>query len=247
MLHAWPFIDGGEWNSPAWSISAEWFAYLFVFPLFWKLLGYPGFARFSGIAMVFLLFFWLGIEYSHFQLAASFSHIMRVSFEFAIGCLLFSLHDRGHQIVGFCQKYLSYLIVLLLVLIFLLPNTVSKGLVILFIPAILLGLTCEISLVAKMLSLRPMIWLGNISYAIYMVHMVSWQCLKRILPAEHYLNSTPLVRVGLAILYLAAILASAALLYYLVEQPTRNRLRHLWHRIHSHSAERPNSQPLNLR
>jgi peptidoglycan/LPS O-acetylase OafA/YrhL len=31
MMHAWGITDVAGWNSPSWSISAEWFAYL-LFP-----------------------------------------------------------------------------------------------------------------------------------------------------------------------------------------------------------------------
>src|SRR5690606_13913763 len=33
LFHAWGGLDGISWNFPSWSISAEWFAYLLVFPL----------------------------------------------------------------------------------------------------------------------------------------------------------------------------------------------------------------------
>jgi peptidoglycan/LPS O-acetylase OafA/YrhL len=33
MLHRWWWTDFFGWNFPDWSISAEWFAYLFIFPL----------------------------------------------------------------------------------------------------------------------------------------------------------------------------------------------------------------------
>jgi len=36
MVRSW-FDSGPMWNAPAWSISAEWFAYIFVFPLTWFL------------------------------------------------------------------------------------------------------------------------------------------------------------------------------------------------------------------
>ncbi|MGY4169144.1 hypothetical protein ACVIM8_003217 [Bradyrhizobium sp. USDA 4529] len=38
MLNAWPVIGSGvHWNAPAWSISVEWFCYLFLFPLLLRL------------------------------------------------------------------------------------------------------------------------------------------------------------------------------------------------------------------
>src|SRR5687768_4766570 len=33
LLHAWGFINPLYWNDPSWSISAEWFAYILIFPL----------------------------------------------------------------------------------------------------------------------------------------------------------------------------------------------------------------------
>ena len=38
MTHAWPFLPDGKWNYPSWTISAEWFAYLGVFPVAWNML-----------------------------------------------------------------------------------------------------------------------------------------------------------------------------------------------------------------
>ena len=33
MMHAWFRSPGQEWNYPSWSVSAEWFAYLVLFPI----------------------------------------------------------------------------------------------------------------------------------------------------------------------------------------------------------------------
>jgi peptidoglycan/LPS O-acetylase OafA/YrhL len=72
-----------------------------------------------------------------------------------------------------------------------------------------------------------MLWLGRISYALYMSHGIAQKLLKVVLPAEHYVNSPFVVRVLLFSVNILLILLFAVALYYIVEIPSRRYLRQI--------------------
>ena len=63
MIHSWGTTKDLSWNFPSWSISAEWFAYLFLFaPLALVYKIRKSVLIFLGISVVFsFVIYWLGI------------------------------------------------------------------------------------------------------------------------------------------------------------------------------------------
>jgi peptidoglycan/LPS O-acetylase OafA/YrhL len=75
--------------------------------------------------------------------------------------------------------------------------------------------------VARALNAEPLVWLGRVSFSIYLLHMPVLAVLERLLPP----HELPLPPLGGALLRdavaLAVVLAASALAYRLVEEPGR--------------------------
>ncbi|MCP9206649.1 acyltransferase family protein [Streptomyces sp. NEAU-Y11] len=69
---------------------------------------------------------------------------------------------------------------------------------------------------------RPMVWLGDVSFAFYMVHMLVLQYGYRLIDENHDASRT--VRAGAVVLLFAAALLTAWATYALIERPVTRRL-----------------------
>lgn len=169
LIHAWG-LARSSFNAPSWSVSAEWFAYLFVFPL-----CAAGLRRRSVpycLAVVAAL--WLGFLAYIFRYHAgslmfvATDGVLRIIPEFIAGYALYRLaawqptdHGNWALLVGLAT---------IAALAFLPPVAV-----VLLLPAIMLlmfGLYSGGSLVEAIFANRVAVFLGEISYSIYMVHII---------------------------------------------------------------------------
>jgi peptidoglycan/LPS O-acetylase OafA/YrhL len=90
---------------------------------------------------------------------------------------------------------------------------------------LILGLSGANGLVSRLLATRLVVFLGVISYSIYLSHGIVQRVLKVALPTEQFANAPLYVRTGVWLTYLAAVLLAAIALYYVVEHPARLWLR----------------------
>jgi peptidoglycan/LPS O-acetylase OafA/YrhL len=72
-----------------------------------------------------------------------------------------------------------------------------------------------------------MVWLGTISYGLYMSHGIVEKLLKVIVNPDKFSASSLAVRSGVLALNVTAILVAAIFLYYFIETPCRKWLRDL--------------------
>ena len=222
-LHAWGFTDSHSWNVPSWSISAELFAYL-IFPL----LAFPAIrvrplAGLAGAVALFVVAFFVcwsqgvkltGIMYNY--------GIARIFFEFLMGmfvCLVFREHQFGRGTV----------VVALPLCVALAAGLAGTGALDVFIVPLfsaIIFLAANLALFARptVLRSRPLIYLGEISYATYMVHFYILLMLEKIatrfLGAPEGVLPTAFLYLGLALIWIAS-----ALLYHFVETPMRRIVR----------------------
>ena len=226
LLHAWPYIDGGLWNYPSWSISAEWFAYMFVFPV-----GVIAIQRnFTRTHPVLLLTLPVAAYFllSHSLFSAHIYHaLLSVTCEFSAGMSAYLLfHNHAASVVRF-SRLLPALLVLLLGLFFSPWSAWSDVCTICAAPLIILGLADSHNGVARCLGSRPLLWLGRISYSLYMSHALAQKILKSLVPAEHFAQAPLVARMTLFALYFVVPILGAALLYYACEIPAQRWLRNL--------------------
>ena len=81
---------------------------------------------------------------------------------------------------------------------------------------------------SRIFSTRVLVWLGKLSYALYMGHGVVHKVVKIAMPAEKFVAASVLTRLGIFLCYWTALIGTACLLYYLVEIPFRRIMRDFW-------------------
>lgn len=223
MLHAWGLAGEAGWNHPSWSISAEWFAYL-AFPLFavaaWPLRKRPWVA--TAGAAVFLMGLYAAFErLAGFPLTeATFRWgALRIVPCFAYGCALYLVYRRA-PLPRAGLLALSAAVVMVgsaSVLAWDAVTVLAAGLLILALASIPDGR-------AGWLGSRPAVYLGEISYSVYMV-CAPWQILAVNLAARATGADDKRLHVLVWLGIILGLIAAAAATYHLIERPARQALR----------------------
>lgn len=216
-----------SWNDPSWSISLEFLAYL-LFPLLFSILWRVRPLAKAGLgALLLAVLAWLacrtGDDFNQWNGVCA---ILRCLPEFLIGSLLYTLY-RGSR----CAAVLAGDAALgaLLVLLGILLHTAAPDLVIILLfPLLILTAVRNTGRIGRALNAVPLLWLGNISYSLYLLHWFVLFIVAEIvrlsfggdlagLPADAALCATGAV--------IAASLGLAALGFRFVEIPGRRWLR----------------------
>lgn len=223
MLHAWGFANEAGWNHPSWSISAEWFAYL-AFPLFamaaWPLRKRPWVA--TAGAAVFLMGLYAAFErLAGFPLTeATFRWgALRIVPCFAYGCALYLVYRRA-PLPRAGLLALSAAVVMVAsasVLAWDAVTVLAAGLLILALASIPDGK-------AGWLGSKPAVYLGEISYSVYMV-CAPWQILAVNLAARATGAEDKRLHLLVWLGIILGLIAAAAATYHLIERPARKALR----------------------
>ena len=223
LTHAWGLAPSSAFNHPSWSISAEWAAYL-SFPAFafvaWRLRDRP------VLATVLAAVFALGL-YAAFEPLAGYSlteatfrwGALRIVPCFALGCALYLVHRRGGVPFAGPVALVSGLAVV---------ASASLGLwdavTVLAAGGLILGLGSLDNARAGVLGSKPGVYLGEISYSIYMVCapvlLLTTNVAARLTGAD---DKRFHIIVWLALV--AAIPVAAMITYHLVERPARKAMR----------------------
>lgn len=228
LIHAWGVSDHVSWNVPSWSISAEWFVYL-CFPLV-----AAGFARVhsksallliaaASLAIAALIFSLAGWGLSGAWIAPS--ALVRIAGSFVCGAALYRYATLRSALESKSTR--NDAIAMIALAAFLVGPSLGVldfaliGLLAVFIAA----LAMSSGVTARVFSLAPMVWLGEISYSLYMVHFPVLRALNIVLKPERLAAMGSVGAVAVYILALGVCVACAAVLYYLVERPLRVRLR----------------------
>lgn len=219
MLHQWLPTEFFGWNYPDWSVSAEWFAYLFVFPIaIWLL------KRLAGVSHLVIIVLTLTVCVLEPTVRAGWC-ISMVSLLFLVGALLC---DLRHRLMPSLPRHLDLVAaVLFFGGLWFAPEFLQRfpGAFLIVIGLLLLGLSRADGWVSRLLATRPVVFLGVISYSIYLSHGIVLRALKIALPTQSYSDAPLPVRTGIFLTYLATILLAAIALYYTVEHPARLWLR----------------------
>jgi peptidoglycan/LPS O-acetylase OafA/YrhL len=225
LLHAWGVIPKPGWNVPSWSISAEWFAYL-LFPLLAPALLRVGerlialliaTAALAATALAFSLADW------SFNAWVGAPALLRVSGEFLCGAALCRAVGQGSRLPppgGDWLAAASFLLFLLGAA----AGWADMGLVALLAFTILGTATAE-SHWARILGSRPLVWMGEVSYSIYMVHFPVLLIMSRFWELVGLGAWAGPARSAAYAATILLVIALAALLFYAIERPARTRLR----------------------
>jgi peptidoglycan/LPS O-acetylase OafA/YrhL len=237
LVHAWGVTDSATWNVPSWSISSEWLAYL-TFPL-WAALAarcggqvrtaVAGCVVLAALAALVEIFDWrLKTAWVGWPAAA------RVLCEFALGCVLHRLWATlkpGAWGDGLAALALAGFVAL--------PVGGYEVARVACLALVLLGCAAAAGPVHRLLAAPATVFLGEVSYAVYMIHFALVLVVIRVHEAAGIGVMARSVQVGLYLGVIALARGMAALVTIGYERPARRFLRGLVDRWGSAPSDRP--------
>lgn len=188
LLQAWGFTPSISWNQPSWSISVEMFAYL-LFP-WWIFIAQKVHLRLLGIGLILLLLFIIYPPHVRFLrllftmadqklLVHQFDYGLSMItwfYNFAFGTFIFLFIARQKfnrlQIEGFFILGILLILGMVSIADYLGSGVISAG-VSLATGILVSGLYNNSRLGDIILGNRPAVFLGNISYALYLSHIMT--------------------------------------------------------------------------
>ncbi|MCA8477418.1 acyltransferase [Burkholderia multivorans] len=240
MLNSLPIVGNGvHWDMPSWSLSVEAFCYLAIFPpLFYvtrRAAAWPEYLRSSAVlVLASAAYFMLGHHFSPAILAPGSSSpdplvywtaIVRAVCSFGAGWLVYIAWKNEDSLSRFAMESADAVtIAFFLVLTGSFVGAAWQGLLLFVWPLMVVGLMNERSWTARFLSMRPIVWLGNLSYSIYLCHMLVWHVTSKFLPVIW--TSAPLRLV----VQVSATMVMATASYYFLERPSRDFIRRMANR-----------------
>ncbi|HYB81737.1 MAG TPA: acyltransferase [Mycobacterium sp.] len=239
LVQLWfqPYFDGSSWDGPAWSISAEWLAYLLFGLLILVIFRMKQATRARSLV-------WLALAASlppvalllaSGQFYTPWSWLPRIVTQFTAGVLACAAvrrlrpTDRARRVAGYLSALVTVAVVGILYLLDAHPLTGvqdSGGVVdVLFVPLVI-ALAIGTGTMPRLLSTRLMVFGGEISFCLYMVHELvhtgwGWAVEQFRLPLGDFPWKWNVV--GL----LTIAVGAAILLYHLVEEPARRWMRRM--------------------
>jgi peptidoglycan/LPS O-acetylase OafA/YrhL len=238
LVQTWVPVFQLNWNYPSWSISSEWFAYLF-FPLFCatflrKINTRPR-------AYFFLAATW-GATVGLYVVGNGlpFRQLLCVIPTFLAGTAIFAcLSHIPHQPLAL----LRFLPDILLLFLAIVPLLVGGPLIVVLLLtgflALIYLLVYQEDNCSRLWTNRLAVYLGEVSYSLYMAHTLGQKVCYKLLPSERFAASGSITRLAIIFIYIIFIATFSLGTYYLVEKPSRWRLRQLLFRA---SGQRLSSQ-----
>ena len=237
LVQLWfePFFDGTSWDGPAWSISAEWLAYLMFGVLALVVFRIAHVTRARGLMLLAVA---VSLPPVMFLLASGhfytpWSWLPRIIMQFtagAIACVAVRrLHpsERMKTVAGLSSLVLAGVMVGALYWFDAhpLPDVIDSGGVVdvLFVPLVIL-LAIGHGTLPRLLSWRPLVYAGQVSFSLYMVHELvhtSWNWTAQQFELRLDGPAGPWIVLGL----LALSMGFAMVLYHVVEEPARLWMR----------------------
>ena len=214
MLRTW-FSKDLLWNYPAWSIHAEWFAYLFLFPL-----AFVSFRSVSRRGPLLLVIALLVLGHTFLPIQRLPGLCADIVLLFLAGSALYRLRVLSPGLPG--SRVATVGLVLVAVAVVGLFEH-SQSLIYLGFAALIFGLSYDGGWLAPLLSRRAIVYGGLISYSLYMAHAV---VLKFHAAAAQKLGiQAPALRILASAAFVGAALLAASALYHVIEAPCNAMLR----------------------
>ena len=219
MVRCW-FSDSPLWNYPAWSIHAEWFAYLALFPLAFYVFKRP-IALPAAVFITVVLLAAHGAFYE--QIAGVPGKLLSIVLPFLAGSLLFVIARDYRTKLPAWSGDAAFCAILTLVFF---QSRISTALLFVAFGVLILGLYRESGLVNRALSTRVLVYGGIISYSLYMTHALVETGYSFVLPKLPAMQGLTGVFATIAIL--VTVFGFAAAMYHVVEEPSNRWLRNAW-------------------
>ena len=222
MTHGW-WNDRPSFNAPAWSISAEWAAYL-ACPLL--LLGLARVRRpvtaavaaaglFAVMTTVFALWALPNGNVPH-------AGMLRIGVEFTVGLLLLRVHQRHPW---WLARLTLPVVAGVIAAVLLLPAARHGYWLAPALGLLVLLVSVDAGPVGRLLARPGAVFWGEASYCLYLTHLLLSPGLHAVVDPRDVAGSPLVARLLVLALYVAALGAAAVLLRRLVEVPARRLLR----------------------
>lgn len=218
LMQNWGLSQPIVWNSPAWSLSTEWMASI-IFPLFLvpaRCISRIGPATLCCGGCLAALAALLLLTSNPDTNVIGRAGIARTLCEFGSGCLLYRVYLTGVNVNRF-----AVFANLVAISIGILVPTVSLVAVAGF-PVLILLAAKPLNLVSRLCSTRILLFFGQISFSIYLLHSILLQLSNRL---EAYLDVHGAGAFVWFLCFLTFIIGLSAMTYRLVETPSRRWLR----------------------
>jgi peptidoglycan/LPS O-acetylase OafA/YrhL len=225
MVHGWGVAQRLSWNVPSWTVSAEWLCYL-LFPLMAVFLSRIG----DGVVAVAAATATLGATkialdatgFPDFSASSSWGAV-RIGGEFLTGCLLW----RAFSLGTFDRAPWGAIAVAAFGTAGALTRWPDTAFPIVCSFAVgVLALAYARGPLAWFLALRPIVFLGEISYSIYLLHWVALRIFEYTIGRAVMEAGGGSAWRGLALaVAVGVILGGSVLTYFGVERPARRHLR----------------------
>ncbi|TPG33616.1 acyltransferase family protein [Mycolicibacterium hodleri] len=241
MVQLWfqPFFDFSSWDGPAWSISAEWLAYLLFGLLVLVVFRIDRATRARGLlllAFAATLPPVMLLVASGGQFYTPWSWLPRILLQFTAGALACAAvrklrpSDRARRGAGYVSVGLIAVIVGALYWFDAHPIPTIRddfGLVdVLFMPLVV-ALALGVGTLPALLSTRLLVYGGQVSFGLYMVHELVHTAWLWIM-AQYQISMAP--SIGSKFIFLGLIVVAMALgilLFHFVEEPARMWMRRM--------------------
>ena len=223
LLQSWHWNPEMSWNFPAWSLSSEWFAYLLLPFLLRAVADLPRRAAVIGTVACALA---AGLQ-TPFMDQLPFPRLLELVPTFLGGVLMSRWVSTGTP-TSLPARIADTSALLLLLTPFLLPNGTGRTTVFLSLSFMLIGSLARAGTSASAFWRHPaMVWFGDISYPLYLVHMIFHGVFVRFVGFDRWVGSSTPVQLLVVCGWAGGLVLSSTLLHHLVEIPCRRWSRRL--------------------
>lgn len=218
MTQAWDPNFRLSWNYPAWSISSEWFAYLSV-PVLALILTRLGKRSLLCVTLLCCGTSTLAVAYRH---RLPFEGLALVVPTFIGGAALARIGPP--LTASFVMRRISELLLALVICVpFVVSNPTMIWIILFFAGVAILGRSGHES--SAFWRFRPFVYLGDISYSLYMTHAITITLISVLLPISRFAEAGLMLRLAIMVTVLVTIFIGAIALHYTIELPMRNLSR----------------------
>ncbi|UPQ74907.1 acyltransferase family protein [Chryseobacterium nepalense] len=216
-------------NFPGWSISVEFLFYL-IFPWLYNYLYSKG----NKSIWIIAVLIWIGTQvFSNLYINSpaykgphteshEFSHYFPLWHinEFLIGNIAGLLFVKNRKEKNYDLAVVVFFIAIILSLIFI-PLNFHNGLMAVFFVPVIYLISCNNGIITKVFALKPLEFLGEISYAIYIIHIPVLYIVRSVLWDYFQISENN----TLFWIYMPVLMVVSAGFYQFIEKPMRDYLR----------------------
>jgi peptidoglycan/LPS O-acetylase OafA/YrhL len=243
-----------NFNGPTWSISTEFVAYLTFPAILAFVFARAAWIRLAAAAVPVAALWAVSYRLPHFNLGLLDYRLelLRTFAGFTLGLVAYRAYAGGQgRVLGRDPVFMAVAGAILAIMVLRLGDTFAAML----FPLAILGAAYNSGFADRVLSSRPLYFLGVVSYSIYLLHEVLGYFEVQALHAIHPGTFGPAAALGLAALGTASVVPPAWAAYHLIERPGRDAMRALATRLSRFSGTlaRPRTeadpavQPVELR